>query len=369
MNNNIKNIKEWKRVIILNLVPNTIGDTVLLTKIFPIIKHQIPGIKIGVTVSPLNKDLLEDNPYLDDLLIIDSLRWIARTDISRPRKAYHYIRMWLETLKKLKAGKYDVAFILLPNFFPSQLLPAAAGIKKSFGYSYRSSIFSHFVMKTVKYRGLIETQDYTRHFLESYYDLMRVAGFEWDDEKFFASVTVTKTTNRAVKTILENLKIVTGKYIVIHCGSKTASWPSERFKKLISSIRKRTKMPIILLGSDKESKMNEEVKKGLNKVYNLAGKPDLKEVAGLIKKAKFSICNDSGIAHLSSAVGTTAIILYGPHHPNHCIPKGKGKIFKIYKYSEQDPYVNRDSKEAIDRIKAISVQDILDLIDHERLLQ
>ena len=38
----------------------------------------------------------------------------------------------------------------------------------------------------------------------------------------------------------------------------------------------------------------------------------LNETAYIMKKAKFSVCSDTGLAHLSAVVGTPSLTLYGP---------------------------------------------------------
>ena len=68
-----------------------------------------------------------------------------------------------------------------------------------------------------------------------------------------------------------------------------------------------------------------------DKVYNFAGKLALDEVSTLISISDLTICNDSGIAHLSSAVGTDTIIIYGSTDPKHSEPLGFGKVIVLFK--------------------------------------
>jgi D,D-heptose 1,7-bisphosphate phosphatase len=51
-----------------------------------------------------------------------------------------------------------------------------------------------------------------------------------------------------------------------------------------------------------------------DKLVELVGSP-INELADILAEADLAIANDSGIAHLSSAVGTPTIALFGPTHP------------------------------------------------------
>ena len=48
---------------------------------------------------------------------------------------------------------------------------------------------------------------------------------------------------------------------------------------------------------------------------SVAGKTSLKQLAGLLRKARLLISNDSGPVHLAVAVGTPVVALFGPTDP------------------------------------------------------
>ena len=61
-----------------------------------------------------------------------------------------------------------------------------------------------------------------------------------------------------------------------------------------------------------------------NKVYNLAGRTSITQLAGLLKRARLLITNDSAPMHLGCAVGTRVLALFGPTDPCKYGPHGKG---------------------------------------------
>ena len=114
------------------------------------------------------------------------------------------------------------------------------------------------------------------------------------------------------KFIKPNIKIA-DEYIVLvqNASWVTKQWSIANWQNLIKQIEKRG-IPILLpSGNLEEQKRAKEI----CSISNLAQALDpmsLNEIAYIIKNAKFSICSDTGLAHLSALVETPSITLYGP---------------------------------------------------------
>ena len=114
------------------------------------------------------------------------------------------------------------------------------------------------------------------------------------------------------KFIKPNIKIA-NEYIVLvqNASWVTKQWSIANWQNLIKQIEKRG-IPILLpSGNLEEQKRAKEI----CSISNLAQALDqmsLNEIAYIIKNAKFSICSDTGLAHLSALVETPSITLYGP---------------------------------------------------------
>lgn len=84
-------------------------------------------------------------------------------------------------------------------------------------------------------------------------------------------------------------------------------WPLEYWDELIK--RNSDKKFVVLAGP------GDTFTQGLNgnsNVLNLTGKTSLAESAAVIKKAKFAVCNDTGLLHFAEQLGVPAIALMGP---------------------------------------------------------
>ncbi len=92
-------------------------------------------------------------------------------------------------------------------------------------------------------------------------------------------------------------------------------WPLNRFHDLAISLHKKLNVNIVLLLTDKDTdliKINKEIPLKYTKAFINADLPDL---SCIISACDLMVSNDSGLMHLSSAVGTPVVALFGPTHP------------------------------------------------------
>jgi ADP-heptose:LPS heptosyltransferase len=98
-------------------------------------------------------------------------------------------------------------------------------------------------------------------------------------------------------------------YIVLvpSAAYKLKRWPLEYWDELI---KKNTNKKFVVLAGP-EDKFTEVLNLNAN-VINYTGKTDLLESAAIIKNAKMSISNDTGLLHFSEQLGKPTIALMGP---------------------------------------------------------
>ncbi len=120
-----------------------------------------------------------------------------------------------------------------------------------------------------------------------------------------------KTDYTTSDILTESGSNMNGKYCVLSPSSKhfTKRLPKEKFEKMMKELW----IKIVLTGdnnsTDKEICGYLESK--LDNCLNLCGKLNYKELAGIIKNAEFVVCNDSGILHLSEALGKKVFVVFG----------------------------------------------------------
>jgi len=92
-------------------------------------------------------------------------------------------------------------------------------------------------------------------------------------------------------------------------------WPIERFAELAVALHKSNQAKIIWATTSKhKAQVNLEDKIGKEYLVRLIDCP-IDALADYIHNSELCLANDSGIAHLSSAVGTPVLAVFGPTHP------------------------------------------------------
>lgn len=86
---------------------------------------------------------------------------------------------------------------------------------------------------------------------------------------------------------------------------RTKRWPPAHWRVLADALAARG-IRLVALGNDAERRMLEGP--GVTAAY---GQP-LGITAALLERARVAVCNDSGLMHLASAVGTPVVTLFGP---------------------------------------------------------
>jgi len=104
-----------------------------------------------------------------------------------------------------------------------------------------------------------------------------------------------------------------GKYAVCVQNASwiTKQWPIESWKELLKTLEKKDLNLLFPSGSQSELDRASEICSVSEKAYALEVLP-LDEVAFLIDNSKFTLCSDTGLAHVSAMVGTPSLTLYGP---------------------------------------------------------
>lgn len=92
-------------------------------------------------------------------------------------------------------------------------------------------------------------------------------------------------------------------------------WPVEKFARVAEILSVRHDARIVWAVTDADSsrvRLRQQVQS--EDLFELINEP-IEHLAAIIARASVVVANDSGIAHLSSAVGTPVVAVFGPTHP------------------------------------------------------
>jgi heptosyltransferase-2 len=98
-------------------------------------------------------------------------------------------------------------------------------------------------------------------------------------------------------------------------------WPASHYAELARSLHAAHGLPVLLLGSGKESPLCESIAElAPGACWVLAGKTSLQDAMALIAAARGVVSNDSGLMHVAAAFGVPQVAVFGSTSPEHTPP-------------------------------------------------
>ena len=292
------NKRAFKKILVIRLW--TLGESILTLPMIKKLKEE--NYEISVLVTKRSKAVFKNLDFIDEVIELQHL--------------------W-DIIKKIK--KYDITIDTEPYF-------------------NISAILSYFLGKyTIGFKGLLRdrlynsriTYDDKTHAVYNFCNLLKPLGINYKPQKL-VSLKYTEKDKKYVDSLLKQFDLYDKKIIGIHCGTaETApwrSWKKEKFAELAEKLIKDNYY-IILTGTGNDYQINKEIinlVSNKHKIFNFAGKTNLREFAYLLTKFIIFISNDTGPMHLSAAMGTKTIGLFGPNLPERFAPFGEENI-AIYK--------------------------------------
>jgi hypothetical protein len=116
-----------------------------------------------------------------------------------------------------------------------------------------------------------------------------------------------------------------GPCAIIHpgSGSRSKSWPADRFAELAAILRRNGWRVAVLLGPAEEERMSRAEVGLVTPEARVIRDLPLRELPGLLAACNAFVGNDSGISHLAAAVGARTIAIFGPTDPVQWAPLGE----------------------------------------------
>ena len=108
-------------------------------------------------------------------------------------------------------------------------------------------------------------------------------------------------------------------YLVLHPGAKarweTTRWPAGRWQELLRRTLAESAVDVVLVGVDSERPMLETLRQGLDDAsrhrVHLAADWNLAQLVSAVEGSRGVVCHNSGVLHLSAALGKRTLALTG----------------------------------------------------------
>jgi ADP-heptose:LPS heptosyltransferase len=285
-----RSIRRPESILVIRL--DHIGDVLTATGVPKILKESFPSARVSFLTSSQSAPLLENNPFVDEVLIYDAPWFLKKRRVGLSSNS-----SFLGLVNILKKKGIDTA-VGLRGDLRENLLMALAGIPQRIGYGITGGGF--WLTKEAPYRKLGHERERALELLKSLGASRsilepKIYFSEKEEADFFAK--------RAL------LGFETGKKTVgfqMEAGTPAKEWPREHALKFIQSFNENfPKSRLLVLGSKPVN-----LERQASWVTNLTGKTSLRELCLILKNLDAFVGPDSGPSHIAAALGIPTLFLY-----------------------------------------------------------
>ena len=267
------NLKEFRKILIIRL--SSLGDIILTTPLIRSLKNQYPQLQIDFLIRPQYKDVLINNPYINNIIYYES---------------DNVEKKLLE--RKLSEQNHELVIDLQNNFRSAAISSNLKVLKVKFN----KKTFEKFLLVKFKINKLRNSKQIPIRYAET------INGFQLDDKG------LDLFTNNNSSAVLNSEE----KYIGFCPGSRhfTKMWPEEYYIQL-GNLLKIHGYKIVLLGGSNDNQVCTKISKSIPYSINLCNDDDILQTAADMKKCEAVVCNDSGLMHAACAVKIPVLAFFG----------------------------------------------------------
>ncbi len=265
----------------------------------------------------------------------------------------------------LRKFNIDTGILLTPSF-SSALAIFMGGIKNRYGQTGNSR-------GPLLNNCIILPEGDIIHRGEKYKLLLEKAG-EKKLEIFSPNMIISDSQkNNAFEFLEQNGIDRTDKYLVIapQAVAESRRWGTDNYSALARRLINNYELKIVLVGTADQYQAGQKIAQNDKKIINFCGKTDIEQAASVLANALMFIGNDSGLAHLASAVDIPLIILSGADNPEETSPVSTKKAVIIKNNLDCISCVKnicpKNGKEFMRCMKDIAVDEVFDSISEKIL--
>jgi heptosyltransferase-2 len=278
---------------------SSIGDIVLTTPVIRCLRKKYPQATIHYLTKKKFAGIVESNPYLDKVLLLEDS--FNKTAQEIETEEYDYIIDLHHNLRTLRIKNLirDIPFYSFNKL----------NIKKW--------IYTNFKINRMPHIHIVDRYMATVHKLDVVNDGLGLDYFIPENEK-------VKETDIPFSHLHGYVAIAIG------AAHNTKKLPVNKLKEMVEKIE----FPIILLGGKEDFESGKTIAESDPiKVYNACGKFSLNESADIIRKAKLVISHDTGLMHIAAAFKKNILSVWGNTVPSFGMTpyKTNYEVFQVNK--------------------------------------
>lgn len=269
---------------------SSIGDILLATPLLRCLRNMYPEARIDFLVKKEFRQVLSGNPHINNLIVFDKH---AKGEIKRIRK-------------QVKQTSYTHIVDIQSNI-RSLLI---SGFQKTIRRSFSKHVFA----RTLLIRFGVNIYRNPQPVFLRYFEAVKKAGVYYDGEG--TEVFPTENDFSTVRELIKNAGThQSQKFLIVAPGAQWENkrWPAEHFAAAADMFCADNKHVTILIGGPGDASISKKVELLMKTpCINLTAQTSLMGSAALLAMAELVFTNDTGMLHLSQAVKTPVVGVYGP---------------------------------------------------------
>ena len=292
-----KVLQDARHILVVRL--DHLGDVLFATALPQVLKENFSGCRLSFLTSSAGAALLENNPFVDEVLVYDAPWFLRAGGACSPKNSYGSV------IHRLKQMEIDLALSLRGDL-RENFLVFMARAKESVGYGITGGGF--FLTRKLKYRRGVHEREHTQDILK-YLGISRrpLQGRIYFSEKEEMAF-LEKMDARGIS---ENKDPIG---VHLEAGTEAKEWPLESTEKFLSLCAEKFLMrSLVFVGTDTAHR------KILDRFLisnpslgwkNLIGQTSLRELLYVIRQCKLFVGLDSGPTHVAACFGIPTLFLY-----------------------------------------------------------
>ncbi len=273
--------EQIERILIIRLAP--LGETILTTPVIRALRQHFQDAYIAYMVAPTREDLISANPHLNEVLTYQA---------SVPKLIYQLARR-----------RFQMAVVLQPTF---RLVLHTFFARIPFRVGFETNAGGKKLM------SLAVPNNTALHETQRYLDVVRPLGIEIIDDE--PEVFVDSAGIAWMNNFLENQKLNDSSPIIgLNPGAATTyrRWHASNFAILGDQLHETYGAHIVITTGPREGELARQVADQMSHSPVIVNQATPMQLAALLQRCNLYISNDTGPMHLSTAVKTPTVALFG----------------------------------------------------------
>jgi len=308
-------LEKYRNILVIKL--KHIGDVLVATPVLTALKEAYPESRLTVLLDMGTEEMVTLNPAVDEVMVLD-----------RAEGAPLFSRLFRQAIFAMKLRRRNFDLVLeLSAGDRGAFLGFVTGAKVRIGFEPHNRTF---LGRHHLFSRLVKISTTTQHMVDYNLALVRALGIEATDKRL--AIFWSEEDSRACIKLLSEKGLGEGDpYVVLHPTSRWLfkTWNSRGYALLCDYITEKYKLPVVVTSApdEKEKKRVREILSLANShPIDLSGMLSLKQLAYCISRSILFIGVDSAPMHISAAVNTPVIVLFGPSGDHMWGPWGNGHI-------------------------------------------